>query len=76
MRAGNVFIVLGLILVVVGLVVRFAPSGLFSWFGHLPGDIRIETEHTRVYIPITSMLLLSVLLTLVLNVIARFFRGE
>ncbi len=76
MRAGNLLIALGLILLVAGLIVRFAPSGLFSWFGHLPGDIRIETEHTRVYIPLTSMLLISIVLTVVLNVIARFFRGE
>ncbi len=76
MRAGNVLIVLGLLLLVVGLIVRFAPSGLFSWFGNLPGDVRIEGERTRVYIPITSMLLVSLILSVVLNLIARFFRGE
>lgn len=76
MRVGNVLIALGLMLLVVGLLLRFAPAGLFSWFGRLPGDIRIETEHTRVFIPITSMLLLSLVLTVVLNLVARFFRGE
>ena len=47
--------------------------GALSWFGRLPGDIRIERESVRVYVPITSMLLLSVVLSLVLNLIRRFF---
>ncbi|WP_252177162.1 DUF2905 domain-containing protein [Endozoicomonas sp. 4G] len=59
-------ILIGLIIVVVGLVMHFVP-GLLSWFGHLPGDIRIEKEHTRIYIPITSMILVSLVLTLVAN---------
>lgn len=45
--------------------------GLFGWFGRLPGDIRYEGENTRVFIPITSMLLISVALTLVLNLVRR-----
>lgn len=46
--------------------------GGFSWFGRLPGDIRYESESTRVFVPLTSMLLLSLLLTLVLNLVRRF----
>jgi hypothetical protein len=48
-------------------------SGSLSWFGHLPGDIRIERETVRIYIPITSMVILSVVLSLVLYLIRRFF---
>src|SRR5271165_7215376 len=35
----------------------------FAWFGHLPGDIRIERENVRIYIPVISMLLVSVVAT-------------
>ena len=48
-------------------------SGALSWFGRLPGDIRIEGQTTRIYIPVTSMILISVVLTLVVNLIRRFF---
>ena len=60
--------------VVLGALLRFAP-GVLAWFGNLPGDIRIEGENTRVFVPITSMILVSVVLTLVVNVIARIARG-
>lgn len=67
--AGPLIVVLGLMIVVIGLVVW---AGGFSWFGRLPGDIRIERETVRVYIPIASMLVVSVVLSLVLYLISRF----
>jgi hypothetical protein len=48
-------------------------SGALSWFGRLPGDIRIERENLRVYVPITSMILVSVVLTLLVNLVRRLF---
>jgi hypothetical protein len=42
--------------------------------GRLPGDIRIEGENGSFYFPITSSVLVSVVLTIVLNLIARFFK--
>ena len=59
----------GVIAIVIGLLIM---SGALGWFGRLPGDIRIERESVRVYVPIVSMLLVSVLLSLVLWVIRRF----
>lgn len=70
MGAGRVLIALGLVLVVLGLVLSYAP-GLCGWFGHLPGDIRRAGEHGTVFIPITSMLVISIVLSLILNL---FFR--
>ena len=67
--------VVGTALLVLGVLVRFAP-GLFSWFGHLPGDIRIESEGSRVFIPITSMILVSIALTVVANVVASVLRNR
>jgi hypothetical protein len=60
----------GLAIVVIGLLVWW---GAFGWFGRLPGDIRIERETVRVYIPLVSMLVISLVLTLLLNLIRRFF---
>lgn len=65
----------GVGLVAVGALVRFAP-GLFTWFGHLPGDIQIENESSRVVIPITSMILVSVGLTIVANVVSTVLRDR
>ncbi len=75
MKTSNVLIAVGVGIVLIGVFLRFFPS-LFSWFGNLPGDIRRESENTQVFIPITSMLLISVVATLIINVVARLFRGE
>ncbi len=65
---GLLIIGIGLVLVVVGVL---ATTGALSWFGRLPGDIRIQGERTRVFIPITSMILLSVVLSLLLALFRR-----
>lgn len=70
MSGGKFFIVLGAILVLIGLMLTYAP-GLLNWFGRLPGDIRIQDEHKFIFIPITSMIIVSILLTLIINL---FFR--
>ena len=67
---GPLIVALGVLLIVVGLLVW---SGGLSWFGRLPGDIRIERESVRVYVPITSMLLLSLALSVIGYVVRRFF---
>ena len=71
MRAnGSVVIILGLCAVVIGLLMM---TGALSWFGRLPGDFQFGGERTRVYIPLASMLLVSLVLSLVLYVLRRFF---
>jgi len=70
MEAGKVLIYAGLFLLLLGLVLLYFPK-LFAWFGHLPGDIHMEREGLRVYIPIASSLLLSLILTLLLNLLRR-----
>lgn len=67
---GIVLIGVGLLLVVLGLVTL---SGALDWFGRLPGDIRIERDDSRVLIPITSMIVVSVGLSLLLNLLWRLF---
>ncbi|WP_444922530.1 DUF2905 domain-containing protein [Microbulbifer sp. CnH-101-G] len=60
----------GLILLVVGVALHFAPW-LFNWFGRLPGDIRIESGRTRFYFPIVSMIIVSLILSLLINLFHR-----
>lgn len=66
-----ILIALGVLLILAGLLYQ---SGLLSWFGRLPGDIRIESETTRIYVPIVSMLVISVVLSLVLWLVGKLNR--
>ncbi len=61
-------IVAGAVLLLIGILVW---TGGLGWFGNLPGDVRVEGERTRVFVPITSMILLSVVLSLIFWVARR-----
>ena len=63
----KLLIVLGLILLLLGLVWHFAPW-LLNWFGKLPGDIHITKGHSRIFIPITSMAVVSIVLTILIHI--------
>ena len=67
---GKLIIYAGLALVVIGAVVQYAPWAV-SWFGKLPGDIRIQGEKGGVFIPLTSMIIVSVVLTVIVNLLKR-----
>lgn len=70
---GKALMGLGALLLVVGGLLWYAADHL-PWLGRLPGDIRIERPGVRLYAPLTTMLLLSVLLSLVMWCVQRFFR--
>lgn len=65
---GLVVVVLGAVVIVVGLLIML---GGLSWFGRLPGDIRIERDGISVYVPITSMIVVSVVLSLLSWILRR-----
>ena len=67
---GLSLIVLGACVVIIGLLIY---SGALSWFGRLPGDIRYESDNVRVYVPIVSMLIVSIVLSLLFYLLRRFF---
>ncbi|HEU4587804.1 MAG TPA: DUF2905 domain-containing protein [Gemmatimonadales bacterium] len=69
-HTGLLVIAAGVAIVIVGLLIW---SGGLNWFGRLPGDVRIERPGVRVYFPITSMILVSIVLSLILAVVRRFF---
>jgi hypothetical protein len=70
MAVGKLIMLLGLLLVLLGGVLTWAP-GLLGWFGHLPGDIRIERENGAFYFPLTSMIIVSVVLSILINLFLR-----
>ena len=70
-RVGKAVIALGLLVVIAGVIIWLFGDKL-RFLGRLPGDIRIERENFRLYIPITTMVLASLLLTLVMWLIQRF----
>jgi len=70
--SSGIFVLLALIfLTIIGLLI-FSRRRL-TWFGRLPGDIRYEGQRTRVYAPLASMLLLSLVLSLVMYLLGAIF---
>ena len=70
MPLGRMLIVLGLVLVVAGVVVTLA-GRLPIPFGRLPGDIRIQGKNSSFYFPLTTCILISVVLSLVMWLLRR-----
>jgi hypothetical protein len=66
---GRTLIYLGVFLIVIGLI--FALGGKLSWFGHLPGDIYIQRERFTFYFPLTTCIIISLIITLVLYLFRR-----
>ncbi len=69
----RLLIIIGLVIAFVGLLILVV-SRFFPWFGDLPGDIRIETRNSRIYIPLATMILVSLIATILLNIVIRIFR--
>lgn len=67
---GKILIVVGIISVIAGLILQFAPQ-TFSWFGKLPGDIRYEKGSLKFFFPITTMILLSLGISLLLKLFGK-----
>jgi hypothetical protein len=63
----------GIVLIVAGVIV-FGLAKLNLPLGRLPGDIRIEGQNGSFYFPLTTSILVSVVLTILLNVIGRFLK--
>ena len=69
---GKYIIVVVLGIIVLGALIYFFHDKL-HWLGRLPGDIRVERENFRFYFPITTMILISVLVTGILWLVRKFF---
>jgi len=71
-ETGKWIIGIGVIITLVGIIIYFFSDKL-NWIGRLPGDIRIEKENFRFYFPIVTMILFSLLGTLIIWLIRKFF---
>ncbi|MFA6924834.1 MAG: DUF2905 domain-containing protein [Bacteroidales bacterium] len=69
-NTGKTIIIIGIIIIVIGLIVYFFGNKL-NWFGNLPGDIKIKKENFSLYFPITTMVLISIILSLILWLIKK-----
>lgn len=70
---GRILLVSGLGIALLGLLFMIAPR-FFPWLGNLPGDIKYESDNVRVYFPIATMILISIIGTILLNIIVRLFQ--
>jgi hypothetical protein len=67
---GRFLIIGGLAVAAIGAVLTWAPW-LVSWFGRLPGDIRVEREHGAFYFPIVSLIIVNLLFALISRLVSR-----
>ena len=66
---GRGFVLMGIVMVVVGFVLSTAPG--IPWLGKLPGDLRFDWSGVRVYLPLTTSVLLSVALSVLLRLFSK-----
>ncbi|MDQ6889199.1 MAG: DUF2905 domain-containing protein [Bacteroidota bacterium] len=71
-EAGKYIVIAGLIILFLGIIIYFFHDQL-RWFGNLPGDIKMRSGNFRFYFPIVTMILISLALTLIINIIRRIF---
>ena len=71
-QTGKIIVGVGILLVVVGVIIYFAGDKL-NWLGRLPGDIRVEKANFRFYAPITTMILISVVASILVKIFQKFF---
>ena len=70
-QTGKYIIIFGLIAILIGIITYFFGDKL-NWLGRLPGDIRVERENFRFYFPVTTMIILSVVLSFIIYVVKKF----
>ncbi|MEP6464754.1 MAG: DUF2905 domain-containing protein [Parafilimonas sp.] len=71
-QTGKWIIMAGVIIIIIGVLIYFFHDKL-NWLGKLPGDIRIEKDNFSFYFPITTMIIISVVLTLLISIFKKFF---
>lgn len=67
-QLGKYLILIGAAILVLGILIYFF-GGSLKWFGHLPGDIRIERDNFRFYFPITTLILINVVIYLIVKIV-------
>jgi len=68
---GKLLIYIGVFLIIAGLVWHFFGDKL-GWIGNLPGDIKFDNGNTKIFFPITTMIIVSLLLSAIMWLVRRF----
>lgn len=71
-QTGKYILIGGVIIVIIGVIIYFFHD-YFKWVGRLPGDINIRRENFRLYFPLTTMIIVSIVITLLINIFKRMF---
>lgn len=66
-QTGKYLILIGGAILVLGIIIFFF-SGSLKWLGHLPGDIRIGRENFRFYFPLTTLILINLIIYLAFRI--------
>ena len=69
-QTGKYIMLIGASIFVAGIIIYFFYDKL-HWIGHLPGDIRVEKENFKFYFPITTMIIISILITVIFQIIRK-----
>ena len=69
---GKYIIIIGLMIILIGIIIYFFHDKL-HWVGRLPGDIRIEKENFRFYFPITTMIIISLVIAIIIQIVKKIF---
>ncbi|MGN6196100.1 MAG: DUF2905 domain-containing protein [Ginsengibacter sp.] len=70
-QTGKYILIAGVIIVIAGILIYFFHD-YFKWIGKLPGDIRVEKENFKFYFPLATMIIVSLVLTILINIFKRF----
>ena len=70
---GKFLMLIGIGMFVVGVIIYFFGDKL-GWIGKLPGDILVERDNFRIYIPFTTMIMMSVIATILFRLVVRFLK--
>jgi hypothetical protein len=71
-QTGKWIIIAGIIIIIIGILIYFFYDKL-NWLGRLPDDIRIEKDNFRFYFPVVTMIIISIVVTVLINIFKKFF---
>jgi len=71
-QTGKWIIIAGIVIALAGVLIYFFHDKL-NWLGKLPGDIRIEKDNFRFYFPLVTMIIISIILTVLINIFKKLF---
>ena len=70
---GKILIIIGILILIVGLIITFS-NHKFEWFGNMPFDFKYENKTTKIYAPFGTMILISIFLSIIINLISKWFK--